>query len=183
MFGGSSFGQLTVENAKTIKIPVRLGPGDSLGFTQKDVVLGKGDIVFIESRETEIFYTGGLLGGGQYTLPRDYDLDILGAISIAQSAQTLGGGYTRAIGGISALNQDVTVSASNAIILRQLKNGTQVSIKVDIYKAMKDPAERVIIQPGDYIILRYKPLEAIAAFIERFILEGAIFTLAAAQNN
>jgi hypothetical protein len=170
----------TIENQRVVKIPVRLGPGQTMQFSEQDIVLEDGDIVFIESRETEIFYTGGLLGGGQYTIPRDYDLDVLGAVSIAQG-QGNAGSAPRSIGGPSALNQDVTISASDVVILRQLPNGTQVPIKVDLYKALRNPAERVLIQPGDYIILQYTPTEAIAAFIERHLLEGALFGVAAAQ--
>ena len=39
-------------------------------------------------------------------------------------------------------------------------------------------SERIAIQPGDYILLQYTPLEAIAAFFERHLLEGALFGLA-----
>jgi len=170
----------TMNNRHIIKIPVRLKPGQQPHISPEDVILQEGDIVFIETRETEIFYTGGLLGGGQYTLPRDYDLDVLGAIAIAQGAnqQQQAG---RQLGGVSAINGDVTISASNVIILRQLPHGQQVSIKVDLYKAISDPAERIIIQPGDIVMLRYKPLEAVGAFIERNLLESALFGLAATQ--
>ena len=173
----------TIENPRIIRIPVRLAPGEHVHFTEKDIILGDGDIVFIESRETEVFYTGGLLGGGQYTLPRDYDLDVLGAVSIALSRSGNQSNVNHGIGGPAALNQDVSVGASQVIILRQLPNGTQLPIKVDLYKAMRDPAERVLIQPGDYVILQYTPLEAVAAFFQRYILEGAVFGVAASQIN
>ena len=91
------------------------------------------------------------------------------------------GGSFRSLAGPSALNQDVSVSASQVIVLRQLPNGTQLPIEVDLYQAMRDPAERILIQPGDYIILQYRPLEAVAAFFERYVLEIAIFGLAAGQ--
>ena len=174
----------TVQNSRIVRIPVRLAPGEKVHFSEEDIILGDGDIVFIESRDTEIFYTGGLLGGGQYTLPRDYDLDVLGAIAIAQGqsqGRIGGGGSFRSLAGPSALNQDVSVSASQVIVLRQLPNGTQLPIEVDLYQAMRDPAERILIQPGDYIILQYRPLEAVAAFFERYVLEIAIFGLAAGQ--
>ena len=32
-------------------------------------------------RDTEVYYTAGLLGGGQFPLPRDYDLDVMQAIA------------------------------------------------------------------------------------------------------
>lgn len=169
----------TVASDRIVKIPIRLAGGETPQFTEEDIILQDGDVVFIESRETEIFYTGGLLGGGQYTLPRDYDLDVLGAISIAESQRNSGAG--RSIGGVSALNQDVTISASDVIILRQLPNGTQVPIKVDLYEALRNPADRVVIQPGDYVILQYTRTEAILAFIERHLIEGALFGIAAAE--
>ncbi len=171
----------TVESPDIIRIPVRLAQGEYPQFSEQDIILKDGDIVFIESRETEIFYTGGLLGGGQYTLPRDYDLDVLGAISIAESTTQGNTGGGRQTGGVSALNQDVTIGASNVIILRKLPNGKQVPIKVDLYKAIRNPRERIMIQPGDYIVLQYTKWEATWAFMERHLLEGALFGLATSQ--
>ena len=168
-------------NAQIVRIPVRLHPGEQLHFTEQDIILNDGDIVFIESRETEIFYTGGLLGGGQYVLPRDYDLDVLGAVSIASGRQATGTGtgFGNHIGGVSSLNQDITVSASDVIVLRQLPGGGQVPIRIDLNKAVRDPSQRIRILPGDYVILQYKCHEAIAAFIERNLLAGGIIGLAA----
>jgi hypothetical protein len=182
--GVSDFLQAYGPNTHVVRIPIRLSPGEMATFNEADVILNDGDIVFIESRETEIFYTGGLLGGGQYTLPRDYDLDVLGAISIASGRQQAGGsgqGIGNRVGGISAMNQDISVSASDVVILRQLPDGSQIPIKVDLSRALREPRERVLIQPGDYIILQYKPLEAVAAFVERNLLAGSLFGLAAAQ--
>lgn len=168
---------------RIIRIPIRLGPGEVADITEEDIILYDGDIVFIESRDTEVFYTGGLLGGGQYSLPRDYDLDVLGAIAIAQGQRSGGGGSpaTSSVGGQSALNNDVSISASHLIILRPLPDGSQLPILVDLYEAVRDPAARVIIQPGDYLLLQYTRLEAIAAFVERHLLAGALFSVAAAQ--
>ncbi|MDA1015520.1 MAG: polysaccharide biosynthesis/export family protein [Planctomycetota bacterium] len=177
----------TIDNPHVIKIPIRLGADERPQFAPEDVILQNGDIVFIESRDTEIFYTGGLLGGGQFTLPRDYDIDVLHAISIAQGrtvgAGGGGSGISGGLGGFSALNQDVTISASSVVVLRQLSNGTQVPIKVDLYKAMRDPKERIVIKPGDYVVLQYKPGEAVAAFFERHFLQSAIFGIAASGLN
>jgi hypothetical protein len=178
--GHASTGDPTLANQNVTKIPVRLAPGEQTRFTERDILLEDGDIVFIESRDTEIFYTGGLLGGGQYTLPRDYDLDVMGAVAIAQAGRN-GGTATRATGGITALNNDVTISASQAIILRKMPNGTQVPIRVDLYRALRHPDERVLMQPGDFLLLQYTPLEACGAFFERHLLEGALFGVAAAQ--
>ena len=151
----------------------------ALNLSEQDVQLNDGDILLIQSRDDEVFYTGGLLGGGQYNLPRDHDIDILEAISIAQG-RSVGGGQDL---GRSALNNDVTISASQAVILRKLPNGSQVPILIDLYRARKYRAERMLIQRGDFIVLQYTKTEALAAFIERHILETALLGIAAAQLN
>lgn len=161
-----------------IRIPLRLSAHESPQISEADVTLYDGDIVFIASRDDELFYTGGLLGGGEYTLPRDRDIDILEAIAISEQSQN-----AQQNSGRSALNADVSISPSEAIILRKLPNGTQVPILVNLYRARRYPAERINIQPGDYIIVQYTKLEAIGAFIERHILESALFGVAASQVN
>jgi hypothetical protein len=176
-----------LDGRRIVKIPVRLGPGETVDLTEQDIILEDGDIVFIESRDTEVFYTGGLLGGGQFTLPRDYDLNVLQAIAVSQGQQSgSGGGGSRGTssqGGPSALNNDVSISASSVVILRYLPDGRMIPIEVDLYQARTNIAEQVIIQPGDYILLQYTKLEACAAFVERHLLEGALFGLAASQFN
>jgi hypothetical protein len=175
-----------LDNRRIIKIPVRLGPGETVDIQEQDVILEDGDIVFIESRDTEVFYTGGLLSSGQFPIPRDYDLNILQAIAIAQARNGGSSGSSRAttsVGGQSALNNDVSISASSVIVLRYLPDGRMVPIEVDLYQARTDVAEQIIVQPGDYILLQYTKCEAIGAFVERHLLEGALFGLAAAQLN
>ena len=112
-----------------IRIPLRVMEFEPLQIQQCDVILGDGDIVFIGSRDDEVFYTGGLLGGGEFNLPRDRNLDILEAIAIAEAQQQQGAGAGR-----SALNADVSISPSQAIVLRRLPNDTQVPILVDLYR-------------------------------------------------
>ncbi len=169
--------------ARVLRIPIRLHQGEQADFCEADIILNDGDILFIESRETEVFYTAGLLGGGQYVLPRDYDLDVLDAISIAEGRQVQAGGsgIGQRIGGIASNNQDITVSASDLVIIRRGPNGQRTNIKVNLNQALRDPNENLIIQPGDYLVLRYTCLEAVGAFIERNLLAGSIFGLAASQ--
>lgn len=179
MQGFGMFGQgYTIQDSGVIRIPVRLKPGEVPRFSCDDITLKNGDIIFIESRDSEVYYTGGLLGGGQYTLPRDYDVDVIEAISLAQ-----GGGQNqqpnlRNVGGISSLNQDVSISASEAIILRKLPGGQQARIKVDLYRAVRYPSERILIQPGDFIMLQFTRRERFWAFLERHLLEGALIGVA-----
>lgn len=172
----------TIDNPNVVRIPIRLAPGEQPNISEEMIKLEDGDIVFIESRETDVFYTGGLLGGGQYTLPREYDLGVLEAISVAEGRAN-SGGNSRSIGGVSALNRDVSVSASRVIILRNLPTGQRITIEVDLHKAMKYQEENILIQPGDMVILQYTALESVAAITQRYLLEGALFGLAAAQLN
>lgn len=169
--------------ARVLRIPIRLRPGEQANFSEPDIILNDGDILFIESRETEIYYTDGLLGGGQYSLPRDYDLDVLDAISIAQGrqAQGSGSGIGQRVGGIAASNQDITVSASDLNVIRHMPDGQRMNIKVNLNRALRDPNENLLIQPGDHLVLRYTCIEAVGAFIERNLLAGSIFGLAASQ--
>ncbi len=170
----------TIDNPNVIRIPVRLAPGETPHITEDQITLHDGDIIFIESRETEVFYTAGLLGGGQYTLPRDYDLGVLEAVSIAESQNSGGGGgMGRSIGGVSAMNQDVSTSASRLAIIRMLPNGKRITIEVDLKKAMRYQEENIRIQPGDILVLQYTFPEAVSAFTHRYLLEGALFGVAA----
>jgi hypothetical protein len=177
----STFGR----NAEIVRIPIRLHPGETPDFGEEDVILADGDIVFIETRETEVFYTGGLLGGGQYMLPRDYDIDIVEAISIASgrtNSSSGGGGFGNRIGGVASLNQDISVGASDVVILRKTPDGNLIPIRVDLKRADRDPKHRLRVLPGDYIVLQYKPHEAVAAFVERNLLAGGIIGLATFQG-
>jgi protein involved in polysaccharide export with SLBB domain len=147
---------------KIQRIPLRLGPGDPpLNLTQEDIILGTGDIVFIESRDEEVFYTGGLLNGGQFPLPRDHDLDVLGAIAMS------GGSIAAAAGGSGALGNRGGVGTifppTRVIVLRNV-NGQQVAIKLSTKTAMLNPQERILVQPNDFVILEYTGFEAFANF-------------------
>ncbi len=173
----------TIRNPRVTKIPLRLAPGEPPAFGPADVVLQDGDVVFIESREPDFFYTGGLLGPGQFELPRDYDVNILDAIAIAEGRMTRRGYQTppnKAIGGVSALNQDVTIGASRVIVQRTLPNGCLVDLEIDLHKALRDPMQRIVVRPNDRLILRYTCPEAVGAFFERHILEG--FVLGASSS-
>lgn len=163
----------TMGGGHVVRIPLRVFPGQPLPFSEEDIILEDGDVVVIESRENDLFYTGGLLGGGEYRLPRDRDLDVLQAIALVQSSatQVL---PTRAVGGVAATNQDVTAGASDLIVLRTMPDGTQLPIKVDLYRAMRNPQERIYVRPGDRLVLQYKCYEACTAFFERHILDYAI---------
>ncbi len=148
------------DDPSILKIPLRLPPGVIPSLRPEDVILKDGDIVYIESREAEVFYTGGLLNGGEWPIPRDYDLDVLGAMAMAGSgvsspSNRAGGFGIQSFGG---------VPPGMLYILRKTPCNGQVTIEVDLAKAMTDPRERPLVMPGDTLILRYKCEEELLNF-------------------
>ena len=83
----------------------------------------------------------------------DYDLDALGAMAMAGSgvSSPRGGG-----GGIAGLTG---IAPGRLYILRKTPCKGQIAIEVDLAKAINDPRQRPIIQPGDTLVLQYKPCE------------------------
>jgi hypothetical protein len=155
-----------------IRIPLRLPPGEVPTFDPEDVILQDGDIVLLESRETEVFYTGGLLGPGEYPMPRDYDIDVLTALSV--TGPGIAGNVGRGMrgggmggGGMMGGNMAMGlggVPPGDLYILRRTPCGGQVIIKVDMNRAIRDPRSRPLVQAGDVLILRFKPEEEIFNF-------------------
>ena len=126
------------------------------------MILEEGDIVLIESRENEFFYTGGLLPGGQWPIPRDYDLDVLGAMALAGygiGATTPGGS---GLSGIAGRTQ--VIPPGRLYILRRTPCNGQIAIAVDLAASINDPSIRPIIQPGDTLVLQYKATEELINF-------------------
>ncbi|MEC7719014.1 MAG: sugar ABC transporter substrate-binding protein, partial [Planctomycetota bacterium] len=35
----------------------------------------------------------------------------------------------------------------------------QIAIEVDLFRAINDPSYRILVQPGDTLILRYRPVD------------------------
>lgn len=156
-----------------VRIPLSLAEGELLPFSRNDVILEDGDIVLVESREDEYFFTAGLLGGGQYSLPPHQDIDVIDAVLLADtySRGTQLNTPTRAVGGVSVLNRDVTVGASRVVIERKLADGQVERFRVNLYEAMENPNQRVLIEPGDRLYLEYTAVEACLAFFERHLLD------------
>jgi hypothetical protein len=144
-----------------VRIPLRVNPGEPLPFGPQDVVLKNGDIVYIETRQTEFFYVGGLLPGGQIPLPRDYDLDIIGAIALANGSVAGPAGQNAATVLNVRSGPGNIIPPTRAIVLRTLPDGEQIKIRVNINEAVNNPKERLRILPGDVVMLNYKPHEVV----------------------
>lgn len=154
------------DDPSIVRIPMRLPPGVTPSFRPEDIVLQEGDIVYIESRDQEVFYTGGLLPGGEWKIPRDYDLDVLGAMAIAGRGIASAGGQQGGGGGFGGgLAQGIGgVPPGNLYILRKTPCNGQVTIHVDLARAINNPQERPLVQPGDILILQYKCEEELLNF-------------------
>jgi hypothetical protein len=167
-FGIAGFDNL-IESDWVVTIPLRVPPGQIPTIKQEDVELLEGDIVYVRSRETEFYYTGGLLRGGQFPIPRDYDLDVLGAIALAGSGigggGQAGGGGGGGGGGIGGgMMGGLTAPPSQLFIIRKLACGRTFNIAVDLQLATNEFTENILVQPGDTLILRHKPHEEILNF-------------------
>ena len=100
--------------------------------------------------------------GGEFPLPRDYDLDVLTAIARAGFTTGVGTNATRGGGLIGSAG--ATVPPSQLIVLRNVPGGQQLAIEVDLNDAINDPSTRLLIRPGDTLILRYRPREELINF-------------------
>jgi len=161
-------------------IPLRVSPGEPLNWAPNDVILQTGDVVYVEARDPDVFYTGGLMPTGEWPLPRDYDLDILEAIALTQGPLYSGGLQTNNF----LLAQQLLAgeiggpSPSLATVIRRTADGGQVAIRVDLNRALNDPSERILIHPGDFIVLQQTPGEALARYftgVLRFDLIWKVF--------
>lgn len=146
-------------------IPLRVSACQGIPFTPQDVILNDGDVVYVEPRVADQFYTGGLLPAGQFPLPRDHDVDILEAIAIATGG--VGAPASGANGVQNVLRQgagpgNILIPPARAIVLRKLADGRQVRIRVDLRKALHDSSERLRILPDDFVMLQFTPGQQIS---------------------
>jgi hypothetical protein len=170
--GGTASGA-TIEDANMVRIPIEAERGQFPNINEADITLEDGDIVFIKGRERDVFYTGGLLDGGRFPLPRDYEIDVLEAMALAggNGSATAGGGSSSSFRGLGTL-----LPATQVTVLRKC-GCKQVAIDVDLRYAQSDPTERVIIQSGDLIVLEYRKPELFTNSILSVFQFGGFFQL------
>jgi len=134
-------------------VPTRQRAGENVMIRPSDARLDDGDVVVIEPRDTEVYYTGGLLGGGEFPIPRDRGIDVLEAI--ASSGQSVG------VAGQNGLALIPQRQPTEVLILRPRPGQGQLAIRIDVNRALVDPSHRVQVQPGDLLILRHSRREQI----------------------
>lgn len=165
---GNSTSPYVNGNPNIIRIPLRARPGQPIPeLTQDDIILKDGDVVVVQSREAEVFYTGGMLQGGMYAIPRDFDIDVFSAMSMAGGSVAVAAGGTSNVKGSSV---GAIVPPTRLLVIREV-NGYQRAIKIDMKRAMTDSTERILIQPNDLIMLEYTPTEVVLnMFLSTFSL-------------
>jgi hypothetical protein len=147
-----------------IRIPLRVPPDKPLPIGPEDVVLQTGDVVFLEARERDTFYTGGLLPSGEFVLPRDRDLDVVEAVARVRGPLLNGAFATNNLAGNLIEPGIGSPSPSLLTVLRRTPGGGRLPIRVDLNRALTEPQESLRVQPGDVLILQEKPSEALARY-------------------
>lgn len=175
------------DDENIVRIPLRFFPDELPDFKEEDIILQTGDIVMIRSRERELFYMGGALRGGAQMLPRDFDLDILEAVAISGGRVGTGGTGLGSAGGGGGLGGGSNMGGfgfppSRAIVLRRLPGKRQIAIRVDLCRALSEPRERILILPGDTIILQYTIWEDLGNMVLNMVQFNFLFNGFSGQN-
>lgn len=155
-----------IAGVETIHVPLRLRPGEPIPFTKNDIILQNGDIVFVQSRDTEVFYVGGVVPvPGEYPIPRDYDLDVLEAIMQVRGPVANGGVNANNLSGSIFVPGIGQPSPSQVTVVRKAPGNRQITIRVDLNRALQDPRERLLVQPGDILIIQETLGEALTRYM------------------
>jgi protein involved in polysaccharide export with SLBB domain len=147
-----------------VRIALRQPLGTPLPFRPEDVVLQSGDVVFLEARDEDLFYTGGLLPPGAFVLPRDHDLDVIEAVSRVHGSLMNGAFSVSNLSGTLIQPGIGNPSPSLLVVVRRTPSGGQVPIVVDLREALRHPEERLRVRAGDVLILQERPSEALARY-------------------
>lgn len=159
-----------------VRIPLRARPEDFPPLKPADIILKTGDIVFIESRNADTFFTGGVMGSGEYPLPRDNDLDVVEAIVRAHGPLLTSLNTSNLTGSFSQSGLGSPPPALVSVV-RRTPNGGIVTIKVDLQRAMTDPEERLLIQARDLIIMNDRLQDAAARYFSSVIRFPFVYSI------
>lgn len=149
-----------------IRIPLRYHPGEPPRINPKDIVLLTGDIVFVGIRRGDNFYTAGLLPARVYPLPRDRDLDVLQAMALVGAPLYNGNFNASNLSGTVVQSGIGFPSPSMLVVVRKTASGSQIPIRVDLNRALRDQRERILVQPGDILVLQETLEEALTRYID-----------------
>jgi hypothetical protein len=151
------------------RIPLRTRPGQPLGFGPEDILLQNGDILEVPTLNQGYFYTGGLIPARQHPLPFDYDLTVVEAVLRSVGPLLNGGVNTSNLNG-SLLGAGVgNPSPSLVSVVRKTPLGGQVTIRVDLNEALRDPRQNLLVQADDVLILQEAPNQAMTRYMTQVL--------------
>jgi protein involved in polysaccharide export with SLBB domain len=165
-----------------VKIPLRVKPSEFVPPRPQDIILDSGDVVFLEERTLDYFYTGGLLPSGEWLLPRDRDLDVIQAISFVHGPLVSGDFVINNVAVQPVIQPGIGFPSARLLtVLRRTPDGGVIPIRVDLDRALCDPRERILVLPQDVLILQDTPGDALARYLsEQFHFD---FTYNVFQNS
>jgi hypothetical protein len=170
---GDSANQTELERSgEKVRIPLRLPRGQQPKIRPDDILLHEGDIVYIEARDAEVFYTGGYLPSGEHVLPRDYDLDVVKAIAAIGGPIVNGGQNANNLSGSLVATGLGSYSPKLVSVLRKTPCGGQVTIIVDLDRALQNPCNSLLIKPGDVVILQNTKAQAAGNYLTHVFTFG-----------
>ena len=162
--GRSDISRLRGLSAITDYIPTRWAADETPPIRPQDIVLGDGDVLLLEARAEDVFYTAGLLPAGERALPRDYDLDVVEAVIQASGTLVNGAFGGNNFNGLLIQKGIGNPNPSALTVIRRTPCGGQIPIAVDLNRALLDSRERILVQPGDILILQATRHESIARY-------------------
>ena len=162
---------------RIIRIPLRVHPDEETSIRPQDIILRDGDIVAIQARDNEYYYTGGLLGAREVALPRDRDVNVVQAIAQVNGPLVNGAFSQNNLSGTIQPSGIGFPSPSQVTVLRRVGGSRQVAIHVDLSQALQDPRENILIQAGDVIVLQNSMGEAFAQYFTSVFRLNGVFTL------
>lgn len=161
-------GEFPVGGRPVVRIPLRIWPGQPLPFGPEDIILHAGDVVLIEARSKDLYYTGGLLPSGEFPLPRDHDLTVIEAITQVGGPLVNGGINSNNLSGALVAPGIGAPSPRLLTVVRRTPDGRQVPLVVDIDLALHDAKENILVQAGDVLILQESRPQALARYFSQF---------------
>jgi hypothetical protein len=148
-----------------VRIPLRQPDGAPPPFKAEDVILRTGDVVFIDARDRDLFFSAGLLPAGEHILPRDHDLDVVEAIARIRGPLVNGGFATSNLSGQLRESGIGAPSPSLLTVLRKMPGGGRLPIHVDLNRAFTDKREAILVAPGDVLVLQEQPSESFTRYM------------------
>jgi len=166
------------------RIPLRIFPEQQFTLCEADIILRDGDVMKIESRDTstEVYYVAGVAGSRPFQLPRDFDLDVIQALTQVGAPLQNGGFSANQFQGAAVAAGIGSPTPALLTVLRQLPNNQQIAIRVDLGRAFRDPRERIRVLGGDILVMQERPGDAISRYLYQTLRFNTALSVLGSNN-